>query len=88
MKIMELERRLYQHAEALKQSMTAPFACETEDFIMKKAAEKQSSLRGCLPFCHSNGNICRKLMPWGPACRPAGGNADAGRSDRRRDRHW
>jgi len=41
MKIMEFERRLYLHSEALKQSMTAPFADETEDFIMKKAAEKK-----------------------------------------------
>ena len=43
----------------------------------KKAAEKQSSLRGCLPSRHFNGNISAKFMPWGPACRPTGENADA-----------
>lgn len=39
MKNDSFEQRLYAHAACLKDSMAAPFSNETEDFIMKKAAE-------------------------------------------------
>lgn len=39
MKNPVFEEQLYAHAACLKDSMAAPFSNETEDFIMKKAAE-------------------------------------------------
>jgi len=39
MKNTDFEQLLYAHAACLKDSMAAPFSNETEDFIMKKAAE-------------------------------------------------
>ena len=39
MKNSVFEEQLYAHAACLKDSMAAPFSNETEDFIMKKAAE-------------------------------------------------
>ena len=41
MKTAEFEERLHAHAAVLRDSMSAPFSNETEDFIMKKAAERK-----------------------------------------------
>jgi len=44
MKNTGFEQRLYEHASCLKENMTAPFSNETEDFIMKKAAESKKTV--------------------------------------------
>ena len=44
MKTTELEVRLQQHAEHLKNSMAAPFCDGMEEYIMKKAAESKRSI--------------------------------------------
>lgn len=41
MKTAGFEERLHAHAAVLRDSMSAPFSNETEDFIMKKAAERK-----------------------------------------------